>query len=228
MGRIWCISDTHIRHSELVIPDNIDIVIHSGDMGTYKDPYTNEKGVRDSLEWLNSLQIKYKVVIAGNHDTSIERKLIKPKELYPDLIYLEHDFAMVEGLCIFGSPFTPSFGQGWAYNKARHKIGELWNDIPEYTDILVTHGPPLGILDHTECGAGSEERAVISCGDLSLLKRIKKLPSLKLHVFGHIHPEERCPNSGIMQLNGFETKFVNAAVVDLDYKINNNGIIIEI
>ena len=48
--------------------------------------------------------------------------------------------------------------------------------IPYGTDILITHIPPLGILDGTE----------VLYGDYSLLKKVFEIKP-KLHLFGHIH-----------------------------------------
>ena len=54
-----------------------------------------------------------------------------------------------------------------------------WDAIPSDTDILITHGPPLGIFDKNingfECG----------CGDL--LQAVKERVRPRLHIFGHIH-----------------------------------------
>ena len=78
--RIWHISDTHTFHNLLTIPQGIDIVIHSGDCSNPRDPYTNEPEVRDFIHWFKSLPIQHKIYVAGNHDTSIEKKLITKKD----------------------------------------------------------------------------------------------------------------------------------------------------
>lgn len=52
----------------------------------------------------------------------------------------------IEGVRIFGSPYTPYFvGNAFQYPLNREKI--IWNCIPDKLDLLVTHGPPAGILD---------------------------------------------------------------------------------
>lgn len=58
---VWHISDTHSYHNLLTIPDNIDIVIHSGDCSNYKDL---EKNYQEYLQRLNG----NKFFINGNHD----------------------------------------------------------------------------------------------------------------------------------------------------------------
>ena len=51
------------------------------------------------------------------------------------------------GLKIWGSPVQPEFNN-WAFNVARGAaIRRYWEMIPESTDVLVSHGPPFGMLD---------------------------------------------------------------------------------
>lgn len=232
--KIWCISDTHMKHGFLNIPDGIDMVIHAGDMGTVRDPYQSEQVIRNFLMWYNSLtHIKYKVLIAGNHDLAMEKGFINKSDIPESITYLEHETKEIDGLKIFGSPYTPRFGEGWAYNVKRSKLDAYWTEIQENTDIVITHGPPLGILDHTQSGTTINtdptwgNTAVYSCGDKSLLNHIERVKP-KLHIFGHIHTEERCPNAGIQTIQGSRTKFINASVLDLDYNICNDGIFVEI
>ncbi len=56
-------------------------------------------------------------------------------------------------------------------------MAEKWERIPEETDVLITHIPPLGFGDRA---SGTRE----SCEEL--LKAVRRVkPSL--HVFGHVH-----------------------------------------
>ena len=68
-----------------------------------------------------------------------------------------------------------AFGKSLPKDRARH-----WSNIPADTHVLVTHGPPFGILDLSPDQA---ERM----GDPELRNRVKELPALKLHAFGHVH-----------------------------------------
>ena len=74
--KIWHISDTHTYHGFLNMPDDVDLVIFSGDCSNVRDPYVNEHEVRNFITWFDRLDIKHKVFVAGNHDTSIEKGLI--------------------------------------------------------------------------------------------------------------------------------------------------------
>ena len=59
--KIWHISDTHGYHDLLSIPENIDIVTHSGDCSNDRNPYNNESEVRNFIDWYKLLPIKYKI-----------------------------------------------------------------------------------------------------------------------------------------------------------------------
>ena len=69
-------------------------------------------------------------------------------EIKKRAIYLEHEFVEIEGLRIFGSPYT-TYYCGSAFQIEHEKLKIYWESIPENLDILITHGPPFGILDFT-------------------------------------------------------------------------------
>lgn len=62
--RIMFISDTHNKHRDLLLPENVDILIHAGDF-TLRG---KEHEVKDFSNWLGEVPIKHKIVVAGNHD----------------------------------------------------------------------------------------------------------------------------------------------------------------
>lgn len=234
--KIIAISDTHNQH--LFIDRNIkdikaDILIHSGDGSNQKNPYLNENELRNVLEWMSSLKhIKYKIYVPGNHDTSFEKGLIK-KYNYPNIIFLMDQtitltkinwYGKKESVKIFGSPFTPTFGTGWAYNCNRQKIHKHWDLIHKDTDIIITHGPPKYILDHTYDFDGT----ITNVGDKTLLNIILEIQPT-YHIFGHLHDEKDIYNHGIKHLgNKCKTTFVNASIVDLKHNVINKPIILKI
>lgn len=191
-------ADTHGRHEKLKtfqqpyvkgIEDYV--LIHGGDItenGT-------EAETNDFLKWFAKQPCEHKIFIGGNHDLFLEsRTPIQLKKLIPSgVTYLNNTSTTVDGYTIWGSPVTPYF-LGMAFNKKRGAaIKRVWNKIPVNTDILVTHGPPKGILDG---GFGCED----------LLNRVA-IVKPSLHLFGHIHG----------QLGGrrfYETNFVNRALAD--------------
>ena len=139
--RIWHISDTHNYHGLLDIY-KADIVICSGDISTPREPVVSKIECLNFIEWYSKLPIKYKILVAGNHDIAIERRYITPADIAnKGIIYLENSSTIIEGLKIWGSPITPTFGVGWAFNKKREKCNDVWQLIPEDANIVVTHGP---------------------------------------------------------------------------------------
>lgn len=221
--KILHISDTHKMHGWLTIPKNIDIIIHSGDASNIKSPYYNEQEMLDFIEWYSNLDIDYKIYVGGNHDTSLEKKLIT-KELFTSkgITYIEHESIEIEGLKIFGSPYTPEFNN-WAFNVKREKLFKYWEAVPLDTQILITHGPPKYILDN-------DHNELLGCK--SLYKKVQQLDKLIFHQFGHVHSRLRNNdtfiNRGIYQQYSDGPKYINASCVDLDYRIIPGNIITEI
>jgi Icc-related predicted phosphoesterase len=191
--KIVAISDTHCRHRDLRLPEG-DMIIHAGDIcqnGT-------EGEVLRFLNWFTKLDFRYKIFIAGNHDFFFDGETDNylSKIIPTNITYLNDTGIEIEGLTIWGSPVTPWLYDG-AFNRNRGRnISKHWKMIPANTDILITHGPPYGILDKNRVG--------FSAGCQSLKKAVKRIQP-KLHVFGHIHE-----GSGMIELGG--TTFVNGCV----------------
>lgn len=189
-------SDTHDLHFRVDIASlpKGDIFIHAGDFMKI----STEAELTRFRQFLGLLPYKHKIVIAGNHDFALDKVAYEKslrqskhavfkanpvnsddeiKKLKAVCTYLEHEAVEVEGLKIFGSPYSPEF-YDWGFMYSEKEGEKLWSMIPEKTDILITHGPPYGILDtniqnqHTGCP--------------HLLERVLAIKP-RLHVFGHIH-----------------------------------------
>jgi len=204
--RIVCISDTHARHRQLVVPDG-DVLVHGGDLtrrGSRED-------VRDFDDWLGTLPHPHKVVIAGNHDFCFERH-DWARAWITNATYLQDELIEIAGLRFYGSPWQPRFFD-WAFNLDRGlPLRRVWAKIPTDVDVLITHGPPMGILDRTARGehVGCEEL-------LAAVARVRP----RLHVFGHIHE-----SAGRIDRDG--TIFVNASSCDLHYHASQSPIVVEL
>jgi Icc-related predicted phosphoesterase len=213
MTRIVCISDTHTRHNEVQVPE-CDILICAGDFSS------TGKAIEclSFLNWFSAQKAKHLVYIAGNHDLSYERDIALKTQLvnqFPNVHYLEDSSITLDGLNIYGSPFSPTFGS-WAFMLPRGKpIRDKWSQIPEDTDILITHSPPLGFGD---CVSFTGER--VGCVDL--LERINRLPHLRLHAAGHIHQQ---PQQVIVSES---ITYVNASIVDDRYIVTNKPVVLEV
>jgi len=232
--KLVLISDTHNFHKYLtskgmgnILPEG-DLLIHSGDL--------TGLGRRDEVEevfqWFKEIAPYYThgiVFIAGNHDKSFDPKYnyLDNQRKKPDWLeeklatlpsnvhYLENNGLTIEGLKIWGSPITPWFyGDRWAFNKHRgEEINNVWNTIPNDTDVIITHGPPARIGDFIP-----STREYVGCSDL--LHRIQVIQP-KLVCFGHIHE-----GYGLHEID--ETIFVNASICDANYDPTNKPVIIKI
>ncbi len=206
--RIICISDTHGKHQDVNL-EPADLIIHAGDMS---EMGTKEQ-ILDFINWFSGLDYQYKVLIAGNHDFFFELATSKEiKKLIPDgIIYLNDSGVEIEGLKLWGSPVQPWF-QNWAFNRSEKMIRLHWNEIPDDTDILITHVPPQHILD--------QNRRAESCGCPHLTTRLKDLKP-QYHIFGHIHE-----SYGLIEKNG--TTYVNSSNLNFLYEYANQPIIIDV
>lgn len=223
--KIQAFGCTHGFHKDIKIEDDVDMLIHTGDATNYKDPSFNNNEMLNFLDWYQAQDVKYKIFVAGNHDTSIEKRLITPSNIKArGIIYLENTETTIEGLKIFGSPYTPTFGIGWSFNKDRSKLDKVWKQVSEGTDIIISHGPPRFILDLTE----NRDGLWGVCGDISLLKHCERVKP-KHVFFSHIHNRGYINNRGTKIQEGVQYHNVNC-VEDgkFDKGLQSSGLIITI
>lgn len=206
--RIVAISDTHGQHEHLQVPEG-DLLIFAGDCSSRG--YLQE--ITSFLQWFSNHPHRHKVMIAGNHDFLFEDHPGLAESLIPKGIhYLNDSGVVIEGTPIWGSPVSPRFFD-WAFNRDRGpQIERHWSKIPRNTEILITHGPPAGILDKTLRGE------VTGCEDL--LSHVQKIKP-KYHIVGHIH-------EGYGTFVNGQTTFVNACNLDAHYRMRNLPVVLDI
>lgn len=208
--RIVCISDLHMETPLLPFGD---LLIVAGDL-TSTGPIGQTKTM---LGYLMDNKHKYThgvVMIAGNHDFLFQRDPLVAEQLVKDarITYLCESGCIINGFKIWGSPYVPRIGD-WAFGYDQYMEHRIWQRIPEDTDILITHGAPMGILDDIE------DRWHI--GSAGLYNEIFNRVHPKLHVFGHVH-------EGYGTYDTEETKFVNASICDVNYDPTNKPVEVEI
>lgn len=193
--RLVILSDTHSLHGLIKVP-NGDVLIHCGDLcgrGSIED-------VRNFDRWLGTLPHKYKIIIAGNHDIAFESQ--NAGQSICNAIYLQDSGVEIDGLKFYGSPWQPEFFN-WSFNLPRGKpLQEKWNLIPDDVDILITHGPPHGILD--ECPDIRPGHGNVHAGCEELMMAVRRVNPI-VHCFGHIH-------EGYGRIKIGQTLFVNASI----------------
>ncbi|MFC5749872.1 metallophosphatase domain-containing protein [Actinomadura rugatobispora] len=176
--RIVAVADTHTFHHELTVPEG-DVFVHAGDLCRRGKDL---RELEDAADWLHALPHPTKVVVAGNHDWMFLDQPERARAVLADrgIRYLQDSGTEIDGVTFWGSPWQPEFND-WAFNLPRGRpLAERWALIPEGVDVLVTHGPPLGIGD-TNAMPGRH-----GCEDL--LTRVREVRP-KLHLFGHIHQD---------------------------------------
>lgn len=180
--KIFAFADTHGVHRSLCVPVDTDILICAGD-AVEDDMKGGEYD--DFLDWFSSQPGRYKLFVPGNHELSFDidqADEIRPLFEQRGIILIEDAVEDFDGVVI------------GAISGNAHIADE---DIPTDLDILVTHYPPLGILDE---GFGSPEI-------LNFVLNAKP----KYHLFGHVHK-----TGGETQQSIF-TEFNNISY----YEVNN-------
>lgn len=216
MPKIVCLSDTHNCNGQIIVPDG-DILIHAGD-ATIRG---TEHEIEEFLGWFSSLPHQFKIFVAGNHDWLYETNnhLARLLTANFNIKYLQDSSISIEGMKIYGSPWQPRF-YDWAFNLNRGaEMAEKWKLIPADTNILITHGPPHGILDEVP-----KKYWIENTGCEALRKRVEQLAAfgkLKLHIFGHIH-------CGYGTAENFGVKFVNASNCNESYQPTQLPIVIDL
>ena len=169
------LSDTHGLHRKIKDLPVTDVLVHSGDISNSG----TEEEVLDFLNWLIELPYQHKIFVTGNHDLCLwDAENIE--DLPDNVHFLQDRSVTIDGVKFFGL----------AYNHPE----EL---IPADADVVVTHEPPVMILD---------ESAGVHWGNAPLRNRILQVKP-RYHLFGHAH------NSyGTVERNGIV--FSNAALLD--------------
>lgn len=215
--RLVCISDTHNQLGKVKLPEG-DVLLHAGDW-TMKGTLTEVAQFAYDLRQVVDRFPLGAIVVAGNHDYLAEQDPFTTKTLlqHPKITYLCDNSTTINGLKVWGSPWQPWF-LDWAFNLERgDEIKAKWDLIPEDTDILITHGPPVGIRDALEDGTN------VGCEDLG--EAIDRV-SPRLHLFGHIH--HSYGEAMIQRVGKSATRFVNASICTERYKPTNEPIVVEL
>jgi len=225
--RFVLMSDTHGKHNDVLLPTG-DVLIHAGDF--------TKLGEKGTIENLNDYfararqQFQEIFCIAGNHDilfhskfyesdwTRFHKRKLNAEECQAalkDCTYLQDSSFTLKGggIEIFGSPWSPEF-YDWAFNLPRgDPIRAIWKRIPCSTDVLITHGPPLGR------GDGTQYSGHVGCFDL--LQEVQERIQPRLHVFGHIHEGAGVTFDGC-------TLFVNAANLNINYEATTECVVVDL
>lgn len=227
--RLMCMSDTHTKHNDIpqssIFP--ADIAIHAGDFTMYG----HRSEIISFRDWYVKLPATHKLLIAGNHDLSLDDKMrdelkdvfilrgyTEPPESCKceitnckEITYLEDEVINLMGVKFFCSPRSPHINKFCFPSKIENN-GKEWEKIDSSFDVVVTHSPPSGVFDF-DIRDGQ-------FGDPFLALKIQEAKT-PLHIFGHTH----CCNGSYRHGN---TLYVNAAIVDINDEYNCPPIYIDL
>lgn len=177
------ISDTHGLHGRLGALPPADVLVHSGDF-THSG---TEQEALDFLNWFIALDYPHKIFVVGNHDLCLwDAESIE--DLPANVHFLQDRGVTIEGVCFFGL--------GYKHQEDLIPKGGV--------DVLVTHEPPLEILDYS---------SGVHWGNLLLRNCVEEVKP-RLHLFGHAHE-----SYGTTERDG--TVFSNASLLDDNNKLVN-------
>lgn len=202
--RFLIISDTHGLGNlpASITNQQADVAIHCGDL-TAESKIDEFKA---SIRLLQAVKAPLKLVIAGNHDFTIDvpvferraadacppldpllieqaygyfgeaRRLFSEKTGITFLDEGTHVFRLENGaaLRVYASPYTPSLGD-WGF---RYHPDHGHTFCIADADVVMTHGPPRGVLDNTHAGEPA--------GCPLLFEAVARARP-RMHCFGHIH-----------------------------------------
>lgn len=200
------ISDTHLQAHGMDLPDG-DVLVHCGDALGRGTPGELIK----FAAWFNKQPHRHKIFVPGNHDGIFETDYNYAKSFLNAHILIDQKLE-IEGIQIYGTPWTPIF-LNWFFMAQPDQLQDHFSRIPLDLDLLITHGPPKGILDTIEFGRdhlGSEE----------LYQHVIRAAP-KYHVFGHIH-------GGYGMFTSGETTFINASTCTEAYKPRNAPVVLDL
>lgn len=186
--KILQISDNHNFHQRLTHLPTADVIVHCGDF----TEHGTENEVLDFLNWFIELPYREKIFITGNHDLCLwDAESIE--DLPSNIHFLQDCGCSIDGVVFWGLSYN--HGEGM---------------IPDGVDILVTHEPPIMILDKS---------SNIHWGNTSLRNRVFQIKP-NYHLFGHAHESH-----GIVQ--EADIVFANGAILDDQYNIYQSLNLIE-
>lgn len=220
--KLVCISDTHNQHGQLHLPAG-DVLVCAGDVS---NKGTQEE-LTDFLTWFAAQPHRYKILVGGNHDVALQGR---DRFVAPGVLCLEDAEAMIDGVRFYGAPWRPrpiwkmvgldldaSRGRHSAFGVYENEIAEKWAAIPVGIDVLITHVPPIDILDQSW---DKQAQRHIHLGCPALFARVQAVKP-RYHIFGHIHDF----NDSFL-FDG--VSYHNVSICDPDYAVTRTATIIEV
>jgi predicted phosphohydrolase len=209
--RVMVISDTHEHSFDGTNMPQADVLIHTGDLTNFGEL----ESIRESVKMMGTIEAELKLVIAGNHDISLDKTrrvenmseeeyskyheaaleiMTGPLAKEGGVTYLEegtHTFTLNNGakFTVYASPYTPGSG-GWAFpcQPFEDRFNDANQAAPNQTSIA-TNPIPSGVdivMTHGPPHSILDQVDNQNLGCPNLLRAVSRARPL-MHCFGHIH-----------------------------------------
>lgn len=201
-------SDIHGSWDDMESPREANLLVFAGDL-TADGRLQNAMAF---LEWAKQFVPYFDdvVVVPGNHDRAfaVHEPLLLFEAKSRGLALLIDAGLDAHGVRVWGTPWSLTYGR-WSYMDSDVNLALKYAAIDPQTELLVSHGPPYGILDKASRG--------VHAGSQALLDRMTELPNLRAFVCGHIHE-----SYGSQTLKG-DIFAYNVAALDNHYCVRSPG-----
>lgn len=158
--------------------------------------------------WLRSQPVGWTLATWGNHDALgyLAQHYISCEV---PVFWLVDRLKQYQGFNFYGCPWTRLFGEhGYYMVESENQLAHKYAGI-QPCDVLLSHGPPLGLGDLAPAAPAMQRYEVEHVGSQSLYDRIAQVRP-KLTVCGHIHP-----GNGLYWID--DLPVANVAVADPQY-----------
>jgi len=209
--RIQFISDLHNKLDKVKLVPS-DWLLIAGDLSINGRIPEISKFNHDLQNAIRQFKFKHIIYTAGNHDDLFKENQFLAKSMVANAVYLEDKMVEIEGVKIWGSPYSPTYGD-FVFNYDRGEPAkQQWSKIPNDIDILMTHAVPYNMLDMTN--------TFQHVGCENLLDAILQRDSIRIHVGGHLHFSH-----GVKEFH--DKLYINAAICNDELQPIHTPVVID-
>lgn len=181
------------------------------------------------VPWVNSLDCKKFIFVAGNHDFFLEDlhiikgvgwrspsavlKRLLPgdnRSRYSKLVYLCDNLIEVEGKVFYGTPWVKDLSN-WAFYKPDSELETVYRKVPKKFDVLISH-MPSNIGQTGEVLQKGTFNESTDYGSWQLGQCITDR-DIKWALCGHVHSG----NHNVFETGG--CNYVNVSIKDENYRV---------
>jgi Icc-related predicted phosphoesterase len=207
--RVMVISDTHEHSLDGTTMPQVDVLLHTGDLTNFGEM----EALRESVKMLGTIEAELKLVIAGNHDISLDATprvenmsdeeyakyheaaleiMTGPSAKKAGITYVQegtYTFTLSNGatLRVYASPYTAGSG-GWAF--PYEPLEDRFNDAKQTNQTSIAKNPISSgvdiVMTHGPPHSILDQVDGQNLGCPNLLHAVSRTRPL-MHCFGHIH-----------------------------------------